>query len=97
MPLTRQKDPSKNSQFSPVNCNMHSQPKACGNSRQHLPHNSMPGPNQKRVYMFAEGRIDQKELLGNKGANLCKKASGRVGGGRVRTVLGASSSNVVLK
>lgn len=27
---------------------------------------------EKRVYMFAEGRIDQKELLGNKGANLCK-------------------------
>jgi pyruvate,orthophosphate dikinase len=26
----------------------------------------------KRVYMFAEGRIDQKELLGNKGANLCE-------------------------
>ncbi len=27
--------------------------------------------NAKRVYMFAEGRIDQVPLLGNKGANLC--------------------------
>lgn len=32
----------------------------------------MPQQDKKRVYMFAEGRIDQKELLGNKGANLCK-------------------------
>ena len=29
-------------------------------------------PSRKRVYAFTEGTADDKNLLGNKGANLCE-------------------------